>query len=247
MGNWRTVHLIGTCDAAEVATLRTALTPDDTWSNFGPLSITEGLCGLGDWPAEQINAHGNLAERNYTVADVAEHLTRLLEIAPSLRLVVHCGDDWESSTCIAGIRVQGGQVTRGAPEVKAVLGVDEATATGRLLGHLVRPRSTWVPGDPVYPPDTLRSCPQCGTAWDAPVDDCCPECGASVPPTAAEAVPSAEGHQFHFSVTVQGEGADWVGEPFRVTVRAWSLSAACTKAAAIPLAGWTHPVEEEVR
>lgn len=138
MGNWRTVHLTGSCDAAEVGPLRAALIPDDTWSNFGPLSITEGLCGLGDWPAEQIDARGNLAERDYTVADVAEHLNRLLEVAPSLRLVVHCGDDWESSQCVATIDVRDGQVTETGPEVPAVLGVDETTMTTRLLGHLVK-------------------------------------------------------------------------------------------------------------
>lgn len=55
-----------------------------------------------------------------------------------------------------------------------------------------------------------------------------------------------EGHQFHFSVTTQPECADWVGEPFTLTVRAWSLSAACSRAAAVPLTGWTHPAEESV-
>lgn len=58
-------------------------------------------------------------------------------------------------------------------------------------------------------------------------------------------VGTREGHQFHFSVATQGEGADWIGEPFAVTVRAWSLSAACTKASAIPLADWTHPPEDD--
>lgn len=52
-------------------------------------------------------------------------------------------------------------------------------------------------------------------------------------------------HQFHFSVTVQGGGCDWVGEPFRLTVRADSLTEACAKAAGTRLPGWTHPDDEQ--
>jgi hypothetical protein len=51
-------------------------------------------------------------------------------------------------------------------------------------------------------------------------------------------------HQFHFSVTVQGEGCNWTSEPFQLTVRANSLTEACTKAAAVRLPDWTHPDED---
>lgn len=58
------------------------------------------------------------------------------------------------------------------------------------------------------------------------------------------------GHQFHFSVTIQGSYAivgdprhhdadpDSISDPFRLTVRAWSLPAACRVAAATPLHQW---------
>jgi hypothetical protein len=61
--------------------------------------------------------------------------------------------------------------------------------------------------------------------------------------------PSA-GHQFRFAVTVQGSYAvgddpqhydsdpDTESEPFRLTVRAWSLAAACRVAAQTPLHQW---------
>jgi hypothetical protein len=55
-----------------------------------------------------------------------------------------------------------------------------------------------------------------------------------------------DGHQFHFKVTLQasyevaGEHKDAHEEsdPFEITVRAWSLSEACEKAAQIPLGEW---------
>lgn len=63
-----------------------------------------------------------------------------------------------------------------------------------------------------------------------------------------------DGHQFHFAVSIQGSSAvvgephrdvDWIGEPFKLTVRAWSLSEACAKAAAVPLPGWTLPDDDD--
>lgn len=146
MGNWRTVHLIGTCDPAEVETIRTLLIPDGWYLNFGPLSITQGLCGLGDWPAETINSSGNLAERNYTPSDVAEHLRGLVTFAPSLQLIVHCGGDYESTRCIATLYVRDGQVIEGEPAVETLHGVSEATMTTRLLKQLVRPQWACVAG-----------------------------------------------------------------------------------------------------
>ncbi|MGH3548896.1 MAG: hypothetical protein ACRDQU_12460 [Pseudonocardiaceae bacterium] len=61
MGNWRTVNIVGTFDPTEVPAAREHLTVKDDWSNFGPLSISNGLCSLGDWPAGSVMAVGNLA------------------------------------------------------------------------------------------------------------------------------------------------------------------------------------------
>lgn len=72
----------------------------------------------------------------------------------------------------------------------------------------------------------------------------------------------ADGHQFHFVVTVQGSyqvvgdprivgdvpyrdcAPDPSAEPFRLTVRAWSLVEACAIAAQTPLPQWTCPCGE---
>ena len=102
MGNWRTVNITGTMTAADASALRARLAytyerGDPGMDNFGPLSFSiesPGLCGLGDWPAGQVSRCGNLAERDYSPEDVAEELRKLVHIAPSMLLKVHCGGDW---------------------------------------------------------------------------------------------------------------------------------------------------------
>ncbi|GAB3156445.1 hypothetical protein GCM10027258_62890 [Amycolatopsis stemonae] len=63
----------------------------------------------------------------------------------------------------------------------------------------------------------------------------------------------ADGHQFHFSVDIQGayrvgdgpyvDADQPAGLPFTVTVRAWNLRDACLAAAGLALGGWTAPDE----
>ena len=138
MGNWRTVNIIGTVDKEEVNQLITACTPKSDYSNFHPLSILRGLCGLGCWVKEHINARGNLAERGYSVEIVAKTLKSLVKVAPSLNVKVHCGDNYESENCIATITVEDGKVSVGSPEVKFVSGASEDEVTGRLFKAIKR-------------------------------------------------------------------------------------------------------------
>jgi len=142
MGNWRTVNVVGSVAPAEVPALRARLTYDmhgDDWGGFGPLSFdpaTPGLCALGDWVRPVVSACGNLAERDYSVADVAEVLAELAQLAPSLRLKVHCGDDFESTACVATITVGGGGVAVGPPEVAEVRPAGEGQVLARFAGYL---------------------------------------------------------------------------------------------------------------
>jgi hypothetical protein len=131
MGNWRTVTIVGTIDPADVPAARDFVDIGrDNWDRFHCLCYTgPSLCGLGRWipvapPPDgsvvAIEAFGNLSERDYGVDDVAEVLGRLVNVAPSLTLKVHCGGEWESTTCSATVTVQDGVVSVGDPEVKAV-------------------------------------------------------------------------------------------------------------------------------
>lgn len=105
MGNWRTVHLIGTCDPDEVPALQEACRMRPDLQGFHPLTDAAGICGLNDWPAAEIDRRGNLAERNYSIEEVAATLLRLAQVAPSLTLKAHCGGENESKTVAATILV----------------------------------------------------------------------------------------------------------------------------------------------
>jgi hypothetical protein len=142
VGNWRTVNIVGTIPEADVQAIRDRVTYDtvgDDWEGFGPLSYdprNPGLCGLDRWPQPQVFAAGNLAERDYSVEDVAEALAGLAVLSPGMVLKVHCGGERESTSCVATISVRDGQVTVGPAEVDQVAPVSNEVATGRILGYL---------------------------------------------------------------------------------------------------------------
>lgn len=124
MGNWRSVEIVGTC--GDVAALKAAITVNDDYSNFHCLSDTRSLSGLGDWSGEQIHAKGNLAERDYTIEDVAEQLNELWKIVPSLDIKIHCGGDYEDKECINTILMRDGMVVIGEPEIEEISELSDA-------------------------------------------------------------------------------------------------------------------------
>jgi len=140
MGNWRRVQIIGTCDSADVPKLREALKPTDDYSNWHCL-MNGGLCGLPPWASEQINVVGNLAERDYTPHSVAETLLKLLGIAPSLDVKVHCGGDYESDTCINTVTARSAPLVAVLePEVATIPEISADQMNGNLFEQLTRSR-----------------------------------------------------------------------------------------------------------
>lgn len=149
MGNWRTVNITGTMRPEDALALCRLL---DTAGTFGTghevwdapyacLSfdtLRPGLCGIGRWPAARTDAAGNLAERDFTVEDVADALRALVHVAPSMLLKVHCGGDWESDECVATISVGEGLVVVGKPEQAKVMGPSVEQVHGNLLRNLLR-------------------------------------------------------------------------------------------------------------
>jgi hypothetical protein len=147
MGNWRTVNVVGTMSQGDADGLRRVLERGDDpfyryWGKpFACLSFCSarpGLAGLGDWPAAEVSRCGNLAERDYSVEDVAEALRDLVRLAPSMLLLVHCGGDWESDVCVATIHVGEGLVAIGTPMVEKVIGPSESQMLGNLATNLLR-------------------------------------------------------------------------------------------------------------
>lgn len=142
MGNWTTVKMVGTCDAKEVQGLHDAVAFDindnDGWDGFNCLSDSGGMCGLGNWAGETINATGNLAERNYDANNVARVLVDLVKIAPSLDLKVHVGGDFEDKKCVATVTCKAGEVTTGDPEIESIGELDEDKIMENLMKQLGR-------------------------------------------------------------------------------------------------------------
>lgn len=147
MGNWRTVTITGTMSEADARALREVLDYRDDyawdgWSKpyacLGFSSSRPGLAGLGAWPAAEMNRTGNLAERDYTVEDVADGLRALMPVAPTMLLKVHCGGDYESTTCAATITVGKGLVVVGKPEVADIGVIPEEQMMANLFRNLAR-------------------------------------------------------------------------------------------------------------
>lgn len=144
MGNWRTVYITGVCPEDELKGLTDALYAGAGYENFGPLCWmdTLGICGLGKWPAAKISRVGNLAERDYSVKQVAEHLTKVVELskATGLNIKIHCGDERESDKCIATIVCEGGKVEVKDPEIETIPDIPEEQIKSNLFETFRKPR-----------------------------------------------------------------------------------------------------------
>jgi len=63
---------------------------------------------------------GNCYERNYTPEMVADHLRKVLTVAPSLVVRVHCGAPYEDEECVATVIAGEGEAKVLGPMVGTV-------------------------------------------------------------------------------------------------------------------------------
>jgi hypothetical protein len=138
MGNWKRVKIEGSCSAADVKTLRDALTMGKDYSNFHCLVHTGGIAGLPNWAGETIDAVGNLAERGYDQDDIEEVLLEIAAVAPSLAVKVHVGDDNESDRCVATVVLSGQRVEIVEPEIETIPEMSQDQMHRNLLSQLMR-------------------------------------------------------------------------------------------------------------
>ena len=150
MGNWRTVHIVGTCAEVDVLALSAAvdmnrwliaLDKGDDIDRFHCLLGGSGLMGLPNWASESIDAVGNLAERDYGVEVVRDTLERLARIAPSLAVVVHCGGDFENTTCTASVVLKEGKAEIHLPQVADVGSLTNEQIQRNFLKTLIDARN----------------------------------------------------------------------------------------------------------
>lgn len=147
MGNWRTVQIVGGMLAEEVDALRAELNQNFRFDldnpahlaqnkKFGPLSCTGGLCGIGSWPDTSINVVGNLAERDFSEHDVAEHLATLAKVAPSLGVLVHCGGDYEDEKCVATVVLFEGIAVVRPPDIERIGAIPKMQIENNMFRQL---------------------------------------------------------------------------------------------------------------
>lgn len=138
MGNWMTVNIVGTIAPDDLPAAKAFVNTGGDHNRHNPLcNYGFSVCGLDDWTAEQVQACGNLSDRDYTVEDVAEALRLMVVVVPSLALKVHCGGDYESEDCIATVTVADGVVSVGPADVPKVGGLRELAAVrmATLMGR----------------------------------------------------------------------------------------------------------------
>lgn len=138
MGNWRRVHIIGTCVPYDVPALARAIDPGKDYENFHCLSASGGIMALPRWAREKIDVTGNLAERNYSPDDVGEVLRGLRQLAPSLRVKVHCGGEYESERCVNTVTCDDDGVRVGPPEVLRIGDIPESQMHENMADQLRR-------------------------------------------------------------------------------------------------------------
>lgn len=137
MGNWRRVRIQGTCDSQDLDALQHAIAYHDDGDNFHCLTNVHSICGLNNWAAMDIFAEGNLAERDFTVEDVADQLKILADQVPSLNITVHCGDDYEALNVIASVVLAYGVVTIHPPQIQQLdTSQDEHQFTSNMIHAL---------------------------------------------------------------------------------------------------------------
>ena len=143
MGNWRTVNIIGSVNTNEAKEMRKILSEDIfgddfDWSRPDPVScvrFVKSLAGLNEWVKESgdINAIGNLSERDYDNDDIYNALVFLAENFPSLKLTLHSGSDWEDLTCSATFEVKDGVVTKLPPKIERLQEISSDMMMGRMF------------------------------------------------------------------------------------------------------------------
>jgi hypothetical protein len=138
MGDWRKVHIEGTCGDGDVPALRTALDPGRDYENFHCL-VCGGVSGLPNWAAEKIYTTGNLAERNYDEHSVAEQLVKLVKVAPSLRIKIYVGGENESDECVATVVLDDDGVRVCKPQMETLPPIKREQMATNLFNQMFRP------------------------------------------------------------------------------------------------------------
>jgi len=136
--NKRAVWLVGTVSQEDLSKLRGFVRTGHDYQGFHALSHHgPSLDGLNDWPALTMDLVGNLPGHGYTIDEIAEVLLWAAAAAPSLRLKVHCGGDFEDANVAATITVADLDVIVGPAEVLRLRQTTEIERVDRVVDALM--------------------------------------------------------------------------------------------------------------
>jgi hypothetical protein len=136
--NKRAVWIVGTVSADELPLLQGFVRAGRDYQGFHALChFGPSLDGLNDWPAECMDVVGNLPGHGYTIDEIAEVLLWASAAAPTLKLKVHCGGEYEDPEVVATITVEDFEVTVGPPEVPLLRSTSDAERVDRVVHALL--------------------------------------------------------------------------------------------------------------
>lgn len=147
MGNWRTVQLKGSVAPEDAAAIRAYLQVDKqtyesptSEDDIFFLQFGTGLCGLNQWVNQDgtIEAVGNVFERGCDLDNLEEELNILAKKFPSLLLMLHAGDDYESKNCVATFIVQQEKVEKSQPLITDLDEISQDQVMINLMNQLRR-------------------------------------------------------------------------------------------------------------
>lgn len=137
MGNWRTVRIVGTMSAEDASSVKKYLSCGFDGDDWGCLH-NGGLAGLPNWGRTNINCIGNLGERGYDEDSIQEELDKISQFAPSMNLIVHLGDNYESTKCVKSIKVENKNVEILEPLIDDIGGIPQEQIRANLMQAIGR-------------------------------------------------------------------------------------------------------------
>jgi len=189
MGNWRTVHIVGTIPKEDLSAMRAYFVINEfTINHWNCLMITDGLFGLGMWINEEVNAVGNLSERDYTPKNVLEVLEYIGKHWPKVSLKVHCGGEWEDKKCIATVVLNKGKAYfTSKPEIKEIGEIPQEKINKRLFLHLTHGGVLSHPATSKLSGNNVKcTCGgiihECNIPDKLEITHCCEKCGTGLIP-----------------------------------------------------------------
>jgi hypothetical protein len=147
MGMWRTIQVEGKITGrSNIDTIIDYLTVDKrTYDSKAYeedeifyLQFGNGVYGINQWikSDSSIDAVGNVYERDCTIDDLFNELSKLAKKFPTLDMYLHAGDDYESRTCVCSFIIKDGEVSKVEPLINELNEISDEQAMKNFISQL---------------------------------------------------------------------------------------------------------------